>query len=141
MDLDFFFLEFMCQFFWWGSFCILFVQYLMFGDNGFVFFKSWELCRIEVFMGFLEMFDECILKFGWRVFFLQVCLLFSFWVFVNVNVSRVGERFFYKVQFIFSVCCLNFFTKDFFYFGFVFVVLQFYIIGIRVSIINFVYFL
>lgn len=131
----------MCQLPWWGSPCILSAQYLMLGDNGPVLSKSWELRRTEVFMGSLEMPDECTLKPGWRAFPSQACLLLSSWALVNVNASRAGERFFYKAQLTFLACCPNPSTKDLLHSGLAPAVLQFYITGIRVSITNPVYLL
>ena len=51
---------------WWGSPCILPVQYLMPDDNRPALSKSWELLGTEVFMDPLEMPAESTLEPGWR---------------------------------------------------------------------------
>lgn len=90
MDSDPFSLELVCQLPWWGSPCILSVQYLMLGDNRPVVSKSWELLRTEVFMGSLEMPPTHTLDPGWRALPSQACqLLLRFWALVNT--SRAGE--------------------------------------------------
>lgn len=73
MGSDPFSLELVCQLLWWGNPCILSPQYLMFHDNRPGLSKSFELFRMEVFIGSLEMPAECMLEPNGRTFPLQCC--------------------------------------------------------------------